>query len=324
MKRRKFIALVGGASAWPLLAQAQQSSGRTWRVGYLHPGSTSPGPSMTAINAWKRTMGELGYIEGQNLIVDLRMAEGDFGRLPQLAQDLVAAKPDVIMANGTDSIAAVRRATTSIPIVMAPAGDPISSGFVKSLARPGGRITGVANMTDDYAPKTVELLRELLPGVRRVAVLMSASLTHPIWYRTVEAAAATVGLDLVPVIARTAADLDAAFAAIAEAKCDAMIVLTDPVRLRILPLAAAARLPAIYQVGENVDIGGLISYGPNYTALIAHAAVYVDEIFKGADPAELPVEQPTTFELKVNLKTAKELGLTIPPTLLARADKVIE
>lgn len=322
MRRRAFIAALGGTLAvWPLAARGQPLPAKKWRVGYLNPGSSN---EVANLNRWKSRMRDLGYIEGQNLIIDSRYADNDFSRVPQLAQELVAARPDAIVAVSTPAVLAAQQATSTIPIVMANIGDPIGSGFVKTLALPGGKITGTANMTVDYMPKTIELLRELLPGVRRVAALMSTNPTHRILYREVETAAAAVGIDLVPAIAGTEAGLDEAFAAIAEKKCEAVIVFTDVPRLRIVPLAATAKLPVVYQMNRFVVAGGLMSYGADDAALLAQTAVYVDKIFKGADPADLPVEQPTKFALMINLKTAKELGLTVPPTLLARADEVIE
>ena len=323
MQRRKFIALIGAAAAWPIAVRAQQSPAKAWRVGYLSPGSSN-GTSMATFAAWKRKLSELGYVEGQNLIIDRRFGDDDFSRLPQIAESLVATHLDAIVAIATPAVAALQRATSTIPIVMANNGDPVGSGFIKSLARPGGRITGTANMTVDYLPKTIELLREFLPGAKRVAALMSANPVHPSMYRAVEVAATAVGIEMLPATANTASDLNEAFAKIVSAKCDAVIVFTDPVRPQIVPLAATAGLPAIYQVESFVDMGGLISYGSNQGAGVVQTAVFVDKIFRGANPADLPVEQPTDFELKINLKTAKTLGLTIPPTLLARADRVIE
>ena len=319
MRRREFIGLVGGAAAWPVVVRAQQLSGKVWRVGYLSPASNN-----TNFDAWKQKLRELGYVEGRNLIIESRFWGGDFSRLPQLAEDLVATHPDAIVAITTPGVAAVQKATSTIPIVMANNGDPVGSGFIKSLARPEGRITGTANMTVDYLPKTIELLRELLPGASRVAALMSANPVHPKMYRAIKIAATSAGIDLFPATADTASDLDDTFAKIVSAKCDAMIVFTDAPRFQIVPLAAAARLPAVYQVSEFVDVGGLISYGSNQRAGTVQTAVFVDKILRGADPAELPVEQPTVFELKINLKTAKALGLTVPPALLARADEVVE
>jgi putative ABC transport system substrate-binding protein len=194
MRRREFMAAFGIAAAWPLASRAQQRSGKTWRVGYLNPGSSDFHASN--FNAWKRRMGELGYLEGQNLIIDVRFAEFDLTRLPRLARDLVAVHPDALVAVASPAVSALKSETSTIPIVMADIGDPIGSGFVKSLARPGGRITGTANMTTDYIPKTIELLRELLPGARRVAALMSANPTHQVLYRSVEIAAKAAGIDL--------------------------------------------------------------------------------------------------------------------------------
>jgi putative ABC transport system substrate-binding protein len=323
MKRREFVGLAGGAAVWPVVVRAQQLSGKVWRVGYLSPGSNSR-TATPSFDAWKDKLRELGYVEGKNLNIDSRFGDGDFSRLPQLAEDLVATHPDAIVVIATPGVAALQKATNTIPIVMANIGDPVGSGFINSLARPGGRITGTANMTIDYLPKTIELLRELLPRASRVAALMSANPVHRKMYRAIEIAATAAGIDLLPATANAASDLDDTFTKIVSEKCDAMIVFTDASRYQIVPLAAAARLPAIYQDGEFVDVGGLISYGSNQRAGVVQTASFVDKIFRGADPAELPVEQPTFFELKINLKTAKALDLTIPPTLLARADKVIE
>jgi putative ABC transport system substrate-binding protein len=321
MRRREFIAGAGIAMSWPFTARAQQTSPKMWRVGFLNPGSSN---QVSNFNAWKRKLRDLRYLEGQNLIIDQRFAENDFTRLPQLARDLVTAHPDALVAVATPAVSALQKETSAIPIVMADIADPIGSGFVRSLARPGGKITGTANMTTDYIPKTIELLRELLPGARRVAALMSANPTHPVLYRAVETAATAAGVELFPAVAKAEADLDAVFAAIREKKCEALIVFTDVPRLRIISLAALAQLPAIYQQASFVVAGGLISYGADSVSLLEQTAVYVDKIFKGADPADLPVQQPTKFDLLINLKTAKALGLTVPPTMLARADEVIE
>lgn len=323
MKRREFLALIGGATTWPVAVGAQKSPGKVWRVGYLTPSSRSD-QGMTTFDAWKGKMRDLGYLEGQNLIIDLRFGDNDFSRLPRISEDLVAAHPDAIVAIATPAVSALQKATSTIPIVMANNGDPVGSGLIKSLARPGGMITGTANMTVDYLPKTIELLRELLPGVRRVAALMSANPVHPIMFRAAEIAATTIGIDLLPAIANSASDLEATFAKIVSAKCEVIVVFTDAIRDGIVPLAAAARLPAIYQDGQFVDVGGLISYGANQRAGVVQTAVYVDKILKGADPADLPVEQPTVFELKINLRTAKALGVTVPLALITRADAVIE
>jgi putative ABC transport system substrate-binding protein len=324
LRRRKFITLLGGAAvAWPLAARAQQA--RVWRVAVLFPLSVSDVISAINFAAFQTKLRELGYIDGQNLVLDVRRAEGDFSRLPALAAELVALRPDVILAVATPAVSAARRATSSIPIVMGPTADPIGSGFIKSLARPGGNITGVSVMSADLSGKSLEFLAALLPDARRIAVLRSANPVHTVLLEEVRTAAQGLGLAIVPVIASTAADLDAAFATMAKERYDGLVVLADArLSARIPELAAAARLPAIYQFREFANLGGLLGYGPNLAELFRRAAVYVDKILKGADPADLPVEQPTRFELVVNLNTAKALGLEVPPTLLARADEVIE
>jgi putative ABC transport system substrate-binding protein len=319
MKRRIFLA--GLICSCVVRSASAQHSGKIWRVAYLNPG-VDTGTSI--YRDWLQRMGELGYVEGENLVVDRRYAEGDYSRLPQLVHELIELKPDAMLAIATPAIAAAQRATTTIPIIMGPATDPVGSGFIKSLAHPGGNITGLANMSGDYTPKTVELLRELLPQARRMAVLMSSNSTHPMQYSLAETAAHNLGLEIVPVTAAKEEDLDQAFQTIARAQCDALLVLNDPVRPRTVRLAAHARLPAVFQNEVVISQGGLASYGPDVGSLIVQTAVYIDRIFKGASPADLPVQQPTKFILKLNLKTAKELGLTIPPLLLARADEVIE
>ena len=321
MRRRIFLA--GLICSCVVRSASAQHSGKIWRVAYLNPGvATAAGLSI--YRGWLQRMGELGYVEGENLVVDRRYAEGDYSRLPQLVHELIELKPDAMLAIATPAIAAAQRATTTIPIIMGPATDPVGSGFIKSLAQPGGNITGLANMSGDYTPKTVELLRELLPQARRMAVLMSSNSTHPMQYSLAETAAHNLGLEIVPVTAAKEEDLDQAFQTIARAQCDALLVLNDPVRPRTARLAAHARLPAVFQNEVVISQGGLASYGPDVGSLIVQTAVYIDRIFKGASPADLPVQQPTKFILKLNLKTAKELGLTIPPLLLARADEVIE
>jgi putative tryptophan/tyrosine transport system substrate-binding protein len=321
MRRRIFLA--GLICSCVVRSASAQHSGKIWRVAYLNPGVATAG-GLSIYRDWLQRMGELGYVEGENLVVDRRYAEGDYSRLPQLVHELIELKPDAMLAIATPAIAAAQRATTTIPIIMGPATDPVGSGFIKSLAQPGGNITGLANMSGDYTPKTVELLRELLPQARRMAVLMSSNSTHLTQYSLAETAAHNLGLEIVPVTAAKEEDLDQAFQTIARAQCDALLVLNDPVRPRTVRLAAHARLPAVFQNEVLISQGGLASYGPDVGSLIVQTAVYIDRIFKGASPADLPVQQPTKFILKLNLKTAKELGLTIPPLLLARADGVIE
>jgi putative ABC transport system substrate-binding protein len=323
MKRREVIPLIIGALVFPLYARAQRSS-KVWRVGYLNPGTVLFSAGVPIIGPWKRKMRELGYVEGQNLVVEERVANGNYDLMSGLAAELVALKPDAIIGNGTPAIAALQKLTSSIPLIMSPVADPVSSGFAHSLARPGGNITGVANMSQDYLPKTLELVTELVPHARRIGVLMSTNPSHATMYSLAEKAAFSRGVNLVAAPAKNESDLDDAFASLAAAKCDALIVLSDPPRPRIAALAAAARLPTIYQDGQYIHLGGLVGYGPDFGELIALSAVYVDKIFKGANPAEMPIEQPTTFHLRINLRAAKALGLTISPTLLSRADEVID
>jgi putative ABC transport system substrate-binding protein len=325
MKRREFIGLVGGAAAtWPLAARAQQPSGKIWRVAWLSPVFADTVFDREIIEAFRAEMRELGYVEGKNLVVDSRFGEGHIERLPSLTSELIALRPDVVVAIATPAIAAAQRATSTIPIVMSPATDPVGSGFIKSLARPGGNITGVANMFGDSIGKSVELLHAILPTARRIAVLMSSNPSHPKQYALLEATAKALDLVPIPITAATPADLQQAFKEMKLANCDALFVLADPIRPTILTLATEAKIPAIYQFTGWVDLGGLASYGASQTPLFRKAAQYVDKIFKGASPAELPVEQPVAFELALNLKTAAALGLSIPDAVVARADKVIE
>jgi putative ABC transport system substrate-binding protein len=318
MRRRDFITILGGAAVtWPLAARAQQQ--KIWRVGYLISGP--PG----TFDSFRQRMTDLGYIEGKNLIVDARAAEGRYDRLPGFAKEIVDLHPDAIVAEATPAIAAAQRATKTIPIVMAPATDPIGSGFVESLARPGRNITGVANMFGDLTAKSLEILHRVLPDAKTVAVLMSANPTHAQLYDVASNGARMIGLSTVPFVAPALADLDRVFLEIKEAKCDTLYILADPYRPKIPILAAAIQIPAIYQYGYFVETGGgLMSYGPDVVALIAHAANFLDKIFKGANPAELPVEQPTKFEFVINLRTARALGLTLPDSVVLLADKVVE
>jgi putative tryptophan/tyrosine transport system substrate-binding protein len=324
MRRRAFIAGLGSAAVWPLMARAQQS--KIWRVGYISPAFPpikSPG-DLDAFEAFRQKMTDLGYVEGKNLLIESRYAEGQNDRLPALAKELVSLPCDVIVAIATPAIAAAQRATSTIPIVMSPSTDPIGSGFVKSFAHPGGNITGVANLYGDMTAKSVEILHAVLPNAKKIAVLMSSNPTHPPLYEVARTAAQSLGLTTVPVIAPTATDLDRAFQDIVAANCDALFVLADPIRPAIVPLAATFKIPAIFQISLFVDAGGLASYGANVQMMLRMSAQYVDKIFKGANPADLPVEQPTTFELVVNLKTAKSLGVSIPESVILRADRVIE
>ena len=326
MRRREFIfgaaATLGCvAGTWPVVGRAQQ--GKNWRIGVLIPGFLT-GPTHNLLEVLRHQLDDLGYIEGKNLIIDRRAAEGRNDRLPALANELIAFHPDVIVAVGTPAVAAAQRATSTIPIVMTPATDPIGSGFVKSFSHPGGNITGLANMYGDTTAKMLDVLHTILPGAKKIAVLMSSNPTHPGLFEVSKAAAQVLGLSTVPIVAATPADLDRAFQDIVNENCDAVFVLADPILPTIVTLAAAARIPDIYQISDFVEAGGLASYGPRLSTMWKRSAQYVDRIFKGAAPAELPVEQPTKFELVINLKTAKSLGLALPATLLARADELIE
>jgi putative ABC transport system substrate-binding protein len=325
MKRRDFIGVIGCvAIASPLVALAQQSLGKVWRVAYLYPGTLDNPPDRALFDAFRAELRGLGYIEDKNLVIDNRNAEGKAERLPSLVSELIALRPDVIVAVATPAIAAAQHATSAIPIVMAPATDPVGSGFIKSLARPGGNISGMANMFGDAIGKSVELLHIILPSAKRIAVLMSTNPTHPQQYELVEIAAKTLDLAVIQAMAPTPGDLEQAFDRMRQENCDALLVLADPTRPTIVSLAAQTRIPAIYQFSSFVVLGGLASYGPELKPIYRKVAQYVDKIFKGANPAELPVEQPVVFELALNLKTAAALGLTIPDSVVARADKVIE
>jgi putative ABC transport system substrate-binding protein len=325
-KRREFIAALGGAAAWPMVAHAQQQTDKVWRVGYLSPVSAT-NLSIPYFDAFRLKLKDLGYVEGINLGLYVRRANDDYARLPALASELVSLAPDVIVSVATDATLALQRATSSIPIVMTTSTDPVGFGLVKSLAKPGGNVTGLSNQGVDLTAKTLELLHVAFPNAKRIAVLMSGYPGQEGMVKQAYVAAGTLGLTIIPVTARTLDDLDDAFTKMRSESCDALFVLGDAridLTRRISELANEWRLPAIYQVSDAVDMGGLLSYGPDFHVEWRKVAVYVDRILKGANPAELPVEQPTKFELEINLKTAKALGLTIPDSIVARADKVIE
>ena len=323
MKRREFITLLGGAAAWPLAARAQQA-GKIHKVGYLSPSLPSVYSPLLSDD-----LRELGWIEGKNVTFEYRFAENRLERLPELAAELVRLNVDVIVGVGTLGPLAAKRATTTIPIVMLSAGDPLGTGLVDSLARPGGNVTGMSLMVPDLGGKRLELLKELLPRLSRVAVLWNAANPYPaIVLKETQAAGRTLGIEVHSLEVRGPDDLDGAFAAARLQHPDALISVEDPLtftyRKRIADFAVAEQLPSLHGFSEEVKAGALISYGANQPDLIRRAASYVDKILKGAKPADLPVQQPTKFELMINLKTARALGLTVPPTLLARADEVIE
>ncbi len=327
--RRTFLATVtGGPLAAPLAAEAQQA-GKVHRIGYLS-GSSATAQSHF-IEAFRQGLRELGWVEGQNIVIDYRFAEGRFDRLPDLAAELVRLKVDIIVgAGGTPPAAAAKNATGTIPIVMIAVGDPVGQGLIASLARPGGNVTGVTlNAGLEIVGKQLELLKETVPKVRRVAILSNpANPAHAPSIREVKVAARSLGVELQLLEARGPDEFDGAFAAMAKERVGALLVVLDPMfnlhRTRLADLAAKSRLPAAYGFRENVAAGGLMSYGSSMRDLFRRSATFVDKILKGAKPADLPVEQPTKFELVINMKTAKALGLTIPQALLIRADEVIE
>jgi len=319
VERRSFLTGTGAVLlAAPLAAEAQQAA-KVFKVGELHPGIGSE-ERLAALR-------EVGYVEGQNLVVERRHAEGGLDRLPALATELVGLKPDVILATGETSIRAAGNATKVIPIVMAFADDPVGKGLVASLARPGGNITGVSLVAaGTMAAKRVEVLKEVVPRARRIALLSWLGM-EAAQMKEAEQAARVLKIETVLVGVRNG-DYEGAFSTLAAERADALFVVSNPIlnrdRKRIIALAARHRLPAIYEWRESAEDGGLLAYGAKVRELNRRVAAYVDKILKGAKPGDLPVEQPTTFELVINLKTAKALGLTIPPSLLARADQVIE
>jgi putative ABC transport system substrate-binding protein len=327
MRRRKFISLLGGAAAWPLVARAQQA-GKKYTIGLFNAG-IRPAQNAPLSVAFLSAMRELGWIEGKNVVFEGRYADNRLERLPALAEELVRLNVDVIVGIGTLAPLAAKRATSTIPIVMGAAGDPVGSGLVASLAQPGGNVTGMSLMAPDLGGKRLELLKELLPRLARVAVLWNAANPYSAnVFKETLAAGRVLGVQLQSLGVRNPEDLDGAFEAARQQHPDALVSVEDPFtssyRKRITDFAIAARLPSLYGLREDVDAGGLLSYGANLAELYRRAAGYVDKILKGAKPADLPVQQPTTFELVINLKTARLLGLEIPPTLLALADEVIE
>ena len=325
MRRRNLLSLLCGVVAWPRVADAQQA-GRTYRIGYLFLGAQPPEPQK--MTPWP-TLRELGYVEGTNLVVERRFAAGRRERLGAFASELIAFKPDLILTQGGQSAEAISKSTHDIPVVIIGAGDPIGTGLVEGLSRPGGNVTGVTEVSTELSAKRLQLLKEAVPAITRVAVLWNAAdRAMKLRYREIETAANAMQIGIRSIEVREPEDFDAAFAAMRGDRPDAMFMVSDALtslnRKRIIEFAVQTRLPAVYEYRELVDDGGLMSYGPNLRELFARAAYYIDKILKGAKPAELPMEQPTKFELIINLKTANSLGLAIPPALLARADEVIE
>jgi putative tryptophan/tyrosine transport system substrate-binding protein len=324
MKRRDFITLLGGAAAWPLAARAQQPA-KLPTIGFL--GSATPSAWGPWTAAFVQRLRELGWIEGRTIAIEYRWAEGRSKRYTEIAAEFVRLKVDVIVTSGAALLAA-KQATSIVPIVFALAPDPVGAGFVDSLARPGGNITGLSTVQTDVAPKRLEFLREVVPGLRRLAIM--ANVGYPgavLEMGEVQAAARTLGLEVGTFEIRRAEDIAPAFEAL-KGRADALYVVTDALintnRIRINTLALGARLPTMHGNREVVEVGGLIYYGPNIRDLYRRAADYVDKILRGVKPGDIPVEQPTKFDLIINLTTAKALGLTISESFLLRADELIE
>jgi putative ABC transport system substrate-binding protein len=326
MRRREFITLLGGAVAtWPLAARAQQVPAPP-TIGFL--GQSTPVVESQRLAAFLKRLRELGWIEGRTVAIEYAWGEGSSERFAEIAANFVRLKVDVIVTSGTANVVAAKQATSVIPIVFAVAGDPIANNLVASLARPGSNVTGLSTLAPDLAGKRLELLREAVPGLRRLATIGNIGNSLAVLEMSeVQAAAGRFGLEADTLEIRRVEDIAPAFEAL-KGRADALYVVADPLvntnRARIHTLAMGARLPAIYNARDHVEAGGLMSYGPNFPELYRRAADFVDRILRGAKPGDIPVEQPTNFDFVINLTTAKALGLTVPPTLLARADEVIE
>ena len=327
MRRRKFITLLGGAAAaWPLAARAQQRPGKLPTVGFL--GAATASTTIPWRAAFAQRLGELGWIEGRNIMIEYRWGEGRPERFAEIAGEFVRLKVDVIVTHSTPPALAAKKATSDIPIVFANAGDPVGSRLVASLARPGGNVTGLSIQGPDTVGKRLELLCEAVPALRRLAVMGNIGNSGVVLeMREVQETARTLGLEVATAEIRRAEDIEPAFYALT-GRSDAVYVGIDPLvnvnRVRINGLALGARLPTMFSIRDYVEAGGFMSYGANLSDLWRRAGEFADRILRGAKPADIPVEQPTKFDLAINLKTAKALGLEVPPTLLARADEVIE
>jgi putative ABC transport system substrate-binding protein len=326
MKRRTFISLLGaGAAALPLVARSQQAGTRP-TIGFLGP--TTPSAETQWVAAFLERLGELGWVEGRTVTIAYRWAEGHTERVAEIATELVRLKVDVIVTYGTPQVIAAKMATSVIPIVFTLVGDPVGAGLVASLARPGGNVTGLSLLTTDTATKRIDLLRQVVPSLRRLAIL--ANVGNPanrLEMGELKKAARMLGLEVTTSEIRRAEDIASAIETL-KGRADALYVSGDTLlnahRIGINTLAMGAKLPTMYIQREFVEAGGLVSYGPNFPDLFRRAAYFVDKILRGAKPAEIPVEQPTKFDFVINLTTAKALGLTVPETLLARADELIE
>ena len=326
MRRREVIKLLGGAAVWPIAARAQQA-GKSPTIGFL--GATTPTIWSPFVGAFLQRLRELGWTDGRNIAIEYRWAEARPERYAEISAEFVRLKVDVIVTSGTAAVLAAKQATSILPIVFAAAGNPVDPGIVASLARPGGNVTGLSNQASDTVGKRLELLREVIPGIHRLAIL--ANIGSPIGVlqmHEAQAAASSLGLAATTLEIRQAEDIASAFEALIRGQPEALYVVSDLLttnnRVRIITLAQSVRLPTISDFREWVEAGALMSYGANFPDLFRRAAAFVDKILHGAKPADLPVEQPTKFDLAVNLTTAKALGIEVPPTLLAIANEVIE
>jgi putative tryptophan/tyrosine transport system substrate-binding protein len=307
-------------SALSIASVAHAGSSKVWRVAFV-----TSGVAPFILDVIRETFKSKGYEEGRNLIIDVREAKGRYDTLPMLLNEIILLKPDIIIAEATPAVAAAQTATATIPIVMAPASDPIGSGFVRSFTHPGGNITGVANMFGDATTKTIDIIRQTFPNAQMIGVLISSNPTHSAFADLAEVAAKAAGISASRFVAPNPEDLERAFSEMKAAGCQAVYVLADPPRPELPPIALRAGLATIFQVSSYVThYDGLISYGPNIRAFFTKAVEYADRILQGARPEDLPVEQPTTFELIINLRTARALGLAIPEQVLLMADSVIE
>jgi putative ABC transport system substrate-binding protein len=326
MDRRRFTASMVGAVLCAPLAAAAQQAGKMYRIGFLWEG---PAVFPDAIEAFRQGLSDLGYVEGRNIAIEYRWAEGKPERMREFAEDLVRLKVDVIVAPSSVYTGAARRATSAIPIIFMSHADPIRSGHVASIARPGGNATGLTIMMTETNVKGLELFKQAVPGLKRVAVVWDpATPSHGPGLKAVEAAGPSLGLRIQPVAVRSATEFDAAFSAISREHAGGVLVLSTPLFIagakRLAELALTHKLPSLYGPRHHVEAGGLMSYSPDRADLYRRGAIYVDKILKGAKPAELPVQQAEKFELVINVKTAKALGLTIPQSVLARADHIID
>jgi putative ABC transport system substrate-binding protein len=327
MRRRQFVAILGGVlAAWPFAVRAQHG-GKISRVGFM--GNSTAELEANLVGPFREGLREHGYEEGRNVEIVFRWAEGRYERFPDLIAELIAANVDVIVTAGTPAAAAIKKATSTVPVVLAAVGDPVGSGIVPNLARPGGNITGLGGLAPDLEGKRLELLREVVPDLSHVAFFLNpANDFHTASLRQALVAAQALNIRLQPCEVSRSEDLDTAFASVVKEKPGGLLILADRIflhnRQRMMDFATEHRLPSVNAYRELVEAGGLTSYGPSYEDMHRRAADYVDRILKGARPGDLPIEQPTKFTLVVNLKAAKALGLNVSPALLARADEVIE